>query len=295
MQGIESDPVMQARLAALRQALQSLGWIEGHNIQIDYRWYAADTQRARASAIELVDRGAEVILAAAPPGVLALREATRTTPIVFVGISDPVGAGFVDNLAHPGGNMTGFTQFEFTIAGKWLELLKECAPRVTRAGVIRQQPETPQGDGFLRNIEVVAPSLSVTIIPSPVSDGAGIEAAVKALARDSGGGLIVLPGPVATTYAEQIVLLTSQWHVPAIYSNRFMAAAGGLISYGIDTVDQFRSAAFYMNRILKGENPGDLPVQEPTKFELVINLKTAKALGLMIPESFLLRADEVIE
>jgi putative ABC transport system substrate-binding protein len=289
------DAEAQLRNAAFLQGLQELGWMVGRNLRIDFRWgTGADTSRLREYAAELVALAPEVILAVGVTAVVQLQQATRTVPMVFVQVSDPVGAGFVANLARPGGNITGFTLFEYGISAKWLELLKEITPGVTRAAVLRD-PGNPSGTGQFGAIQTAAGSFRVDLSPVDMRDPGDIEAAIAAFARASNGGMIVLPGSLTITHRAQIIALAARHGVPAVYPFRYYAAAGGLISYGPDAVDQYRRAAGYIDRILKGEKPAELPVQAPTKYELVINLKTAKTLGLEIPSSVLARADEVIE
>src|SRR5262245_32468012 len=288
------DPEGQSRVAAFLQGLQELGWTDGRNVRIDTRWVAGDAARGRSYAAELVALAPDVILASASPAVLALQEATRTVPIVFAQVIDPVGAGFVDSLARPGGNATGFTQFEYGMSGKWLELLKEIAPRVTRVAVIRD-PALASGAGQLGAIQSVAPSFGVELSPVGVRDASEIERAITAFARTSNSGLIVTPSSLALVHRELIASLAARHRLPAVYGVRYHATLGGLLSYGPNSIEPFRSAAGYVDRILKGEKPADLPVQAPTKYELVINLRTAKALGLEVPPTLLARADEVIE
>jgi putative ABC transport system substrate-binding protein len=287
------DAEAQARLAAFVQALRQLGWSEGRNLRIDTRWATADDVRRHAA--ELVALAPDVLLAGTgTPTVPPLLEATRTVPIVFVTVIDPVGSGFVANLAQPGGNATGFTIYEYSMSGKWLELLKEIAPRVTRAAVLRD-PAVASGTGQFGAVQIVAPSLGVELTPVDVRDAGEIERAVTAFARRENGGLIVTGSALAIVHRELIITLAARYKLPAVFPVRFYVAGGGLISYGPDLVDQYRRAAGYVDRILKGEKPADLPVQAPTKYELVINLKTAKALGLDLPATVLARADEVIE
>jgi putative ABC transport system substrate-binding protein len=286
------DAEGQARLAAFVQALQRLGWSDGRNLRIDHRWAAGDTGRFHRYAEELLALAPDVILAAATPSVQALQQATRTVPIVFAIVADPVGAGFVDSLARPGGNVTGFTPFEYGISGKWLELLKEIAPRVTRVAVLR---DLTIGLGQLGAIQSVAPSLGVELTPIGLGDVGQIERTVAAFARSPNGGLIVTASTSAIIHRELIATLANRNKLPAVYYERYSVAAGGLMSYGPDFLDQFRSAAGYVDRILKGEKPADLPVQAPTKFKLGLNLKTAKSLDLDVPPMLLARADEVIE
>jgi putative ABC transport system substrate-binding protein len=288
------DPQSMTRITRFLQGLQQLGWTEGHNVRIDYRWAAGETARFHKYAEELLALAPDVILAVALPSVVALQQATRTVPIVFVGVADPVGAGFVDSLARPGGNATGFSVFEYGLAPKWLELLKEIAPRVTRAAVLRD-PTITSGVGQLAAIQAVAPSFGVELSPVGVHDAGEIERAVIAFAHASNGGLIVTGGPLTAINRDLIIMLGARHRLPAVYPYRYFVTAGGLVSYGPDLIDQFRRAAGYVDRVLKGEKPADLPVQAPTRYELVINLKTAKALGLEVPPMLLARADEVIE
>jgi putative tryptophan/tyrosine transport system substrate-binding protein len=289
----EDDPEGQARLAALVQALTQLGWSEGRNLRIDTRWANADD--IRSHAMELASLAPDVLVAGTGTATVApLLQATRTVPIVFVSVIDPVGAGFVASLAQPGGNATGFTIFEYSMSGKWLEVLKEIAPRVTRAAVLRD-PAVASGIGQFGAVQIVAPSLGVQVTPVDVRDAGEIERALTAFARGLNGGLIVTGTALAFVHRDLIISLANRHRLPAVYWHRRFVASGGLISYGPDTIDPFRRAAGYVDRILKGEKPADLPVQAPTKYELVINLKTAKALGLDIPTTVLARADEVIE
>ena len=288
------DAEGQTRIAAFLLGLQQLGWTDGRNVRIDARWGAGDSERMRRNAIELVALAPDVILATAAEHVGPLLQATRSVPIVFVIVPDPVGAGFVDSLARPGGNVTGFTNFDYSMSAKLLELLKQIAPGVTRAGVIRD-PIIAVGVAQLAAIQSMAPSLGVEVVPVNVSDAGEIERAVAIFARSSNGGLIVTGSALALVHRHLIVTLAAQYKLPAVYWDRAPVAAGGLMSYGTDLVDQYRRAATYIDRILKGEKPSDLPVQNPTKYELVINLKTAKTLDLTVPPSLLARADEVIE
>jgi len=289
-----SDPEGQVRVATFQQALQQLGWIEGRNLRIDIRWGGGNADDVRKHAAELVALAPDVILATASFSTGALFQATRSVPIVFTNVPDPVGAGFVDSLARPGGNATGFLTFEYGMSGKWLELLKEVAPGVTRVAVLRD-PALPAGIGQLGAIQAVAPSLRIEVSAVNVRDPSEIEHAVAAFARVANGGLIVTQSALATIHRELIVTLAARHRLPAIFNNRSFATAGGLVSFGADLANQDRLAAGYVDRILKGEKPADLPVQAPTKYELIINLKTAKALGLEVPHSLLARADEVIE
>ena len=288
------DPETKARLTAFEQVLQRLGWTIGQNVRIDDRAAGGNTDKLRGYAAELVALAPDVILAQSSTAVALLLQATRSVPIVFADISDPVGAGFVDSLARPGGNATGFMLLEYSLSGKWLELLKEIVPRLTRAAVLRD-PANPAATAQFGSIQAMAPSLGVEVSPVSVRDTGEIERAVEAFARTANGGLIVTPSASVSVYHDLIIALAARHKLPAIYSFRSLVTRGGLISYGPDTVDQFRNAAGYVDRILKGEKPADLPVQAPTKFELVVNLKTAKALGLDVPTAVLARADEVIE
>ena len=289
------DPEEQARFAAFLQGLQKLGWTDGRNVRIDYRWAAADADRSRTYAAELVALAPDVILASGSTSVAALLQTTRTVPIVFVNVIDPVGAGYVARLARPGGNATGFTAFEYSLSGKWLELLKEIAPNLTRIAILRD-PALAAGIGQFAAIQAMAPSsLGVELSPIDVRDGGEIERDVATFARESNGGLIVTGSSSAAVHRELIVMLAARHRLPAVYPFRYFVTSGGLISYGPDPIDVFRRAAGYVDRILKGEKAADLPVQAPTTYELAINLKTAKALGLTLPPSLLARADEVIE
>jgi putative tryptophan/tyrosine transport system substrate-binding protein len=289
-----ADAESQARNAAFLQALGQLGWADGRNVRIEYRWAAADPDRFRSYAAELVATTPDVLVAYATPAVAALQRATRTLPIVFVSVIDPVGAGVVESLSHPGGNVTGFTLFEYSISAKWLELLKQLAPNITRAAVIRDAA-IAAGIGQFAAIQTVAPSLGVELSAVNVHEKSEIERALAMFVRRANGGLIVTASPLATTHRELIIELAARQKLPAVYPFRYYVAGGGLLSYGPDQNDQFRRAAAYVHRILKGDKPADLPVQAPTKYELVINLKTAKALGLEVPPAVLARADEVIE
>jgi putative ABC transport system substrate-binding protein len=289
----ENDPESVARHAAFEQTLQALGWTKNRNVRIDYRWAAGESDRVNKYAVELVALKPDVILTSGSITVAPLLRATRTVPIVFVQVVDPVGGGIVESLARPGGNATGFTQFDYSLSGKWLELLKEIAPHVTRVAVIRDPTRGP-GIGQFAVIQAVAPSLGIELRPINALDTEEIERAVAAFAGSSNGGLIVTSG--GTGFHRDLILpLAARHKLPAVYPFRYYVTEGGLVSYGPDTIDQFRRAAAYVDRILKGEKPADLPVQTPTKYEMVINLKTAKALGLTVPQSLLARADEVIE
>jgi ABC-type uncharacterized transport system substrate-binding protein len=289
----ENDPEAQRLVATFREGLAQLGWTEGRNLRIDNRWSAGDIERIRRYAAELVALGPDVILAYGGSVVGPLQQVSSTVPIVFVEVIDPVGAGFVTSLARPGGNATGFSLFEFGISGKWLELLKQISTGITKVVVIRQ-PSSPGGGGQLGAIQAVAPSFGVEVTPVGLRDAGEIERAV-AVAHDTKGGLIVTVSPLATVHRDLIVSLAARYRVPAVYPLRYFAASGGLISYGPDRLEPYRRAPGYVDRILKGEKPADLPVQAPTKYELVINLKTAKTLGLDLPPTLLARADEAIE
>jgi putative ABC transport system substrate-binding protein len=288
------DPRSQPNTAAFLQALQQLGWTDGRNVKIDYRWPTGDADKARKYAAELVALAPDVILSFGSPNMTPLLQATRTVPIVFVAVVDPVGAGFVDSLSRPGGNATGFMLFEYGLSAKWPELLKQIAPGVTRAAVLRDSAIT-SGIGQFAVIQYVAPSVGVEVSPVDVRDPSEIERGVAAFARTSNGGLIVAASPLSLVHRELIVALAARHKLPTVYFLRVFVTGGGLISYGPDTIDQARRAAGYVDRILKGEKPADLPVQAPTKYELAINLKTTKALGLTVPPTLLTQADEVIE
>jgi putative tryptophan/tyrosine transport system substrate-binding protein len=288
-------PDALAQVSAFAQGLQERGWTVGGNARIDYRWGAGDLDRFRKYAAELVALAPDVILATAGSIVGALQQVSRTVPIVFVTTIDPVGGGWVESLARPGGNATGFTAYEFSMSGKWLELLKEIAPRVTRVAVIRD-PSVPAGSGGFDAIQTVAPLFGVELTPIGVRDAGEIERGITAFARGSNGGLIMVGPPSSVQlHRDLIIALAAQHRLPAVYGGRFYVTIGGLLAYVPDPIDQYRRAAGYVDRILKGEKPADLPVQAPTKFELAINLKTAKALGLEVPPTLLARADEVIE
>jgi putative ABC transport system substrate-binding protein len=292
----ESDPEGQSYAKAIREGLKQLGWIEGSNVKLDYRWAAGDARLIRTFAKELVELKPEVILARSTPATAALKDETRTIPIVFTVVSDPIGSGFVTNLAHPGGNITGFTNFESSISGKWLGLLKEIAPRITQVGAMYNPETAPYAPYYVRTFEVAAKSFSVEPISVVVHNDADIERAIAGLARESNGGLIILPDAFTTSsHRTQIIEQAARHHVPAVYPYGFIAVEGGLMSYGIDVPDLYQRAASYIDRIFHGTKPSDLPVQQPTKFELVINLKTAKSLGITVPATLLTRADEVIE
>jgi putative ABC transport system substrate-binding protein len=288
------DPETHSRLTALLHELQSLGWTNGRNIHIDIRSSASEAERIQNYSAELVALRPDVILAVGTPATRALLQTSHAVPIVFVQVVDPVGSGFVESLAHPGGSATGFTNFEFGMSGKWLELLREIAPRVARAGVLRDSGNVAE-IGVFGAIQSAAPSLGMELSPIGLGNASEIEHGIVAFARGPDRGLIVAGGALALVHREQIIRLVAQHRLPTVYPDRVFVKEGGLISYGPDRLDQYRRAAGYVDRILKGEKPADLPVQAPTKYELVINLKTAKALGLEIPATVLARADEVIE
>jgi putative ABC transport system substrate-binding protein len=288
------DAEGQASVAEFQRGLQQLGWSDGRNVRLDVRWSHNDVDLNRKYATELNALAPDVIMAAGTLSVTAFQRVSQTLPIVFVGVSDPVGAGVVDSLARPGGNVTGFMIFEYSMSGKWLELLKQVAPGVTRAAVLRDAVN-PAGIAQFGAIQATAQSLGVEVIPVSIRDAAEIERAVAAFASSANGGLIVTPSAGTSVHQDLIITLAARHKLPAVYAFRANVTGGGLISYGPDLVGQFRPAAEYVDRILKGEKPADLPVQAPTKYELVINLKTAKSLGLDVPASLLARADEVVE
>jgi putative ABC transport system substrate-binding protein len=295
MAAAADDPEFKTRIAVFLQSLQQLGWVDGRNVLIDTRWATTNADDIRRHAAELAALAPDVLVSGTGTATVApLLQATRTVPIVFVVVIDPVGAGFVASLARPGGNATGFTMFEYGMSGKWLELLKELAPRMTRAAVFRD-PSIASGIGQFGAAQAVAPSLRVELSAVDVRDAGEIERAVTAFARSANGGLIVTASALATRHRDLIIALAARHRLPAVYASRYFATDGGLITYGPDLVDQYRRAAGYVDRILKGEKPADLPVQAPTKFEMAINLKTAKALGLTVPASLLASANEVIE
>jgi putative ABC transport system substrate-binding protein len=292
----ESDPAKQSFVSAFTEALSELGWREGSNIHIDYRWGGGDGDRIRRFARELIDKRPDLIVGHTTPVVAVLKQQTQTIPIVFIQVSDPVGSGFIASVAEPSGNITGFTNLESSMSSKLLELLKEVAPAVTRAALMFN-PETAPGGGsyFLRPVEAAAPARNVTIVPAAVRNAEEIEKAIATLTQEPGAGLIVTPDVFILAHRDEIIALAAQHHLPAVYAYRLFAESGGLMSYGTDLPDLFRRAAPYVDRILKGAKPGELPVQQPTKFELVINLKTAKALGLNVGTMLLATADQVIE
>jgi putative ABC transport system substrate-binding protein len=291
-----SDPQAESWVAVLVQELQHLGWVDGRNVRIEYRWADGDVDRIPALAKELVDLQPDVILASTTPVVAALIRESRTIPIIFVAVSDPVGSGFVVSLAHPGSNSTGFNVVEASLGGKWVELLKEMAPQVTRVAFLFDLEMAPYAEKYYSpSLKTAAPVFTVEPIPAPFHNVAEIERAAASIAHERGGGLIVNPDASTFVFKSQIIATAAHYQLPAIYPFRFMAAQGGLVSYGIDLNDLYRRSAAYLDRVLKGAKPAELPVQQPTKFELAINLKTAKALGLTITPSLLARADEVIE
>jgi putative ABC transport system substrate-binding protein len=289
----EDDPESVARRPAFEQALKALGWTNGSNLQIDYRWAAGDAERISKLAAEIIALAPDVILLSGSSVVAPMMQATSTIPIVFVQVVDPVGSGFVQSLARPGGNITGFTQFEYSLAGKWVELLKQIAPHVTRAAVIRD-PRLGYGIGQFAVVQAIAPSLGMELSPINAPDVSEIERGIAAFARSPNGGLVVTIGGTAV-HRNEIIALAAKHRLPAVYPYSYFVRGGGLISYGPDTIDQYRRAANYVDRIFKGEKPADLPVQTPTKYNLAINLKTAQSLGLAVPHAMLTRADEVIE
>ena len=289
-----NDPETQARVAAFKQHLQNLGWTDGRNLHIDYRFTGDDTQRIRVGAEELVAVAPDVIFVYANQSVAALRQATRVIPIVFAQVSDPVGSGFVASLAHPGGNITGFQNFEAEIGGKWLEVLRQIAPTVRRVAVVHN-PDIAANIAFLNAAQAASTSVGMTVTAAGVRSAADMESTLTAFGREPNGGVIVVPSPINLTNRELIIASAARLGLPAIYPYRYFCKSGGLASYGFDQIEQNRGAAAYVDRILKGEKPADLPVQAPTKYELIINLKTAKALGLTVPPSVLASADEVFE
>jgi putative tryptophan/tyrosine transport system substrate-binding protein len=290
----ERDPETQLRLGAFREGLQKLGWTEGRNLRIDYRWGGGSIERTRTYAAELVALKPDVILGAPTSAAVALHRETRTIPVVFAQVPDPVGVGLVESLARPGGNLTGFALYEYAIALKWLELLKQIAPHVTRVAIL-YDPEQPTSPGYISTIEATAPSFSVQILPHPVRDAGAIERAIETFAAQPNGGLIQLPGALTAEHRDLIISLAARHRLPSIFPFRYYVAGGGLASYGVNNLDLYRRAAGYVDRVLKGETPANLPVQFADKFELVINVKTAKTLGLEVPVSLLARTDEVIE
>jgi putative ABC transport system substrate-binding protein len=291
---VADDPEAQSRVLAFENGLRELGWVKERNLSIEYRW-AGDGNVVRDHAAELLAMAPDLILANSTPVTATLREQSGAMPIVFTQVVDPVGQGLVPNLARPGGNVTGFTSFEYSIGTKWLEALKQTAPRVTRVALIFNPQSAPYADLFIRPVEAAAPSFSVALIRAAVRDPGDVDRVFDALTREPNGGLMVLPDISMTNYREAIIALAARYRVPAVYPFRYFAASGGLMSYGSDVTEVFRRAAGYVDRILKGTSPGELPIQAPNKYELVINLKTAKTLGLEVPPALLARADEVIE
>ena len=291
----ENDPETKAKLVALKERLERLGWTDGRNVRIEYRFSDGNIDRTRAAAAELVALTPDVIVAYANPAVSALKPITSTIPIVFTQVSDPVGSGFVADLAHPGGNITGFHSFEPAIGGKWLEVLKQIAPAVRRAAVVHD-PRIAANVSFFRAAESASSSLGVAVTSAAVTNAADIEREITAFAQGGpDGGLVVAPAPSTFDRRDLIIALAERWRLPAIYSYRFNVKSGGLVSYGYEGTEQFQQAASYVDRILRGEKPGTLPLQLPSKYQLVVNVKAAKAIGLSIPPAFLLRADEVLE
>lgn len=290
----EGDPRAQAYVTAIRQGLRNLGWIEGQNVAIDYRWAGGDSDKARAFSKELVGMAPDVIVPSTNQVTAILRQETRSIPIVFVFVGDPVGSGFVASLANPGGNITGFANFENSIGGKWLELFSEIAPNVKRVGFLFN-PAAPPNVGMFRAAEAAAPSLQIRMIPLPVTNSIEIERGIATIAAESDGGLIVAPHAVTLGNRDLIVGLAARHRLPTVYSDRYFAESGGLLSFGNNTADMFQRSASYIDRVLKGAKPADLAVQLPTKFELIVNLKTAKELSLHVPSMMLTRADDVIE
>jgi putative tryptophan/tyrosine transport system substrate-binding protein len=290
----ENDPVAKTYVSALTQALADLGWTDGRNLRMDLRWGGGDINRMRALAQELVGLQVDIIVTNTTPATTAVQRYTRTIPIVFAGVGDPVAGGIVARLDRPGGNITGFALWEASLGGKWLELLSEIAPGLKRAAIMFN-PDTAPASSYMPSFETAARSLNVVPITAPVHSDGEIETAIIALGREPGGGLVVMPDTFALAHRAPIISAAAQNNVPAVYWHSVFVRDGGLLSYGVDSVDMFRRAASYVDRILRGAKPGDLPVQFPTKFEMVVNLKTAKTLGLTVPQSILLRADEVIE
>jgi putative ABC transport system substrate-binding protein len=295
LRGAEAtDPEAQRQHAVFRQELQKLGWTEDRNVQFEYRWSGLDPDRIRTDAVELVGLKPDVILASSDFVVTILQRETSTIPIVFTNITDPVGLGYVASVSHPGGNLTGFATFEYSLSGKMLEVLKETAPTISRVAVILNPTQAPLIE-MGHAIEAVAPSLGIRVTTAGVRNSAEIENAIETLAGEPNGGLIVLPNPIVNANRQLIILMAARYRLPSIYRFRYFVMEGGLVSYGVDPLDYFRGAATYIDRILRGEKPSELPVQQPAKFELVVNLKAARAIGLEVPTSLLLRADEVIE
>ncbi len=292
--GSQTDPEWQRRVAAFQQGLQELGWLEDSNIHIEWRFSANNFDRLPHLAQELVALNPEVIFANTTPATKALQQETRTIPIIFVQVSDPSGAGVVASLARPGGNITGFLFYEDSIAGKWLGMLKEIAPHLTRAALLGNPKGFPYGY-FLRTANAIAPSLGIEVVPAPVASADDIDRSIESFARGPNGGLLSPPDNTVEAHRDLVIALAARHRVPAVYAFRDFVAAGGLMSYGTDILTHFRQAAFYVNRVLRGAKPADLPVQTPTRYETIVNLKTAKALGFEVPPTLLVRADEVIE
>lgn len=291
----EGDPGGQAEVDALQHGLRDLGWVEGHNIHIDYRWPGGDIERARAFAKELVALKPDVLVTRSTPATLALKAETSTIPIVFVSIAEPQVSGLVESLGRPGGNITGFTNFEASLGGKLMDLLKQVSPRLKRASFLYNPTTAPYAQSYLRSAQAAATALAVEPVASPVQNDADIEAAITTLAREPSGGLVGIPDTFIQQRRDLIVTLVHRYRLPAIYANRVWTPSGGLMSYAVDVLDLLRRAAAYVDGILKGARPADLPVQQPSKYELIINLKTAKTLGLTMPPNLLATADEVIE
>jgi putative ABC transport system substrate-binding protein len=292
--GVANDAEGQARLASFLQGLDELGWADGRNVRIETRWASGQAEAARTYAAELARFTPDVILTATTAAFVEMQRATQTVPIVFVQVVEPVKNGLVSSLAHPGGNSTGFTSFEYAMSGKWLATIKEIAPGIERVAVVHS-PDDPGSAGYLREGDILAHSLGVELVPVAGHTIAEVERLVGEFARKPNGGLIALPNAFTAAYREQIVALAALNHLPAVYPLRYYATSGGLVSYGFDNIELYKRAASYVDRILRGAKPGDLPIQQPIKFELVVNLKAAKPLGITIPETFLVRADEVIE
>jgi putative ABC transport system substrate-binding protein len=295
MQTAETDPEGRARLAAFTKGLRDAGWTDGRNVRIDYRWAAGSADDGRALGAELAALTPDVLLAVSTPTLAVLKQETRTIPIIFVLVSDPVGQGFIKSLSHPGANITGFTNFEFSMMGKWLEILKEIAPNTRRVAIMFNPETAPYSQYYLPQFKVAASLIAVKAMTASVHNYAEIDSIITTLGRSSDAGIIVMSDTFTLNHRDEIISLAARNRIPVIYPYRYFATKGGLISYGVDTLDLFRRSASYVDRILRGEKPADLPVQAPTKYELVINLKTAKALGLTVPQTLLARADEVIE
>ena len=293
--GAENDPEMQGRLAGFRQGLERFGWLDGRNVRVDYRFAAADADRAHELGMELISLQPDVLVALATQPTRSLQKQTRAIPIVFSGVIDPVGAGLITSLARPGGNLTGTLFYEETIVGKWLAMLKEIAPHLERAALVTNPKTAPYYNYYLRAAESVSPSLGIKVVPSLVENSADLERTIGAFARTPNGGLLLSPDASTQVHRDLIIALAARYLLPAVYWERLFVAAGGLMSYGADYVGMYRQAASYVDRILRGDKPSDLPVQAATKFETTVNLKTAKALGLTIPAGLLVAADEVIE